>query len=165
LTSGTGGTWAPSLGESSSSSSRKSAARWKRPGPTNQRAKQQERMDTYPRESACANLHSLCFVRIVAPSSFQERLVLRRSYAESGSAWTTHWQQGASVGFDEPSGDMSSSSLLSSCTSPRGISFGRLKLVLRLELPLLERPGRFPVENEARRGEGGSIGDGEAGGR
>jgi hypothetical protein len=36
--------------------------------------------------------------------------------------------------------------------------------VLRLELPLLERPGRFPVENEARRGEEGSIGDGEAGG-
>lgn len=36
-----------------------------------------------------------------------------------------------------------------------------LKLVLRLELPLPERPGRFPVENEARRGEGG---DGEAGG-
>ncbi len=39
-----------------------------------------------------------------------------------------------------------------------------LKLVLRLELPLLERPGFFPVENEARRGEGGSTGDGEAGG-
>lgn len=40
-----------------------------------------------------------------------------------------------------------------------------LKLVLRLELPLLERPGLFPVENEARRGEGGSTGgDGEAGG-
>jgi hypothetical protein len=39
-----------------------------------------------------------------------------------------------------------------------------LKLVLRLELALLERPGFFPVENEARRGEGGSIGDGEAGG-
>lgn len=38
-----------------------------------------------------------------------------------------------------------------------------LKLVLRLELPLLERPG-LPVENEARRGEGGSTGDGEAGG-
>lgn len=38
-----------------------------------------------------------------------------------------------------------------------------LKLVLRLELPLLERPGRFPVENEGRRG-GGSIGDGDAGG-
>jgi hypothetical protein len=35
--------------------------------------------------------------------------------------------------------------------------------VLRLELPLLERPGRFPVENEGRRGEG-STGDGEAGG-
>jgi len=35
-----------------------------------------------------------------------------------------------------------------------------LKLVLRLELPLLERPGLFPVENEARRGEGGSTGDG-----
>jgi hypothetical protein len=41
---------------------------------------------------------------------------------------------------------------------------GMLKLVLRLELPLLERPGRFPMENEARRGEEGSIGDGEAGG-
>lgn len=39
-----------------------------------------------------------------------------------------------------------------------------LKLVLRLELPLPERPGRFPVENEARRGEGGPTGDGEAGG-
>jgi len=39
-----------------------------------------------------------------------------------------------------------------------------LKLVLRLELPLLERPGRFPVENEVRRGEGGSTGTGEAGG-
>lgn len=39
-----------------------------------------------------------------------------------------------------------------------------LKLVLRLELALLERPGFFPVENEARRGEGGSTGDGEAGG-
>jgi len=36
--------------------------------------------------------------------------------------------------------------------------------VLRLELPLLERPGRFPVENEGRRGEEGSTGDGEAGG-
>ena len=36
--------------------------------------------------------------------------------------------------------------------------------MLRLELPLPERPGRFPVENEARRGEGGSTGDGEAGG-
>jgi hypothetical protein len=36
--------------------------------------------------------------------------------------------------------------------------------VLRLELPLLERPGRFPVENEGRRGDGGSTGDGEAGG-
>lgn len=35
--------------------------------------------------------------------------------------------------------------------------------MLRLELPLLERPG-LPVENEARRGEGGSTGDGEAGG-
>jgi hypothetical protein len=41
---------------------------------------------------------------------------------------------------------------------------GRLKLVVRLELPLLERPGRFPVENEGRLGEEGSIGDGEAGG-
>jgi hypothetical protein len=39
-----------------------------------------------------------------------------------------------------------------------------LKLVLRLELPLLERPGRFPVENEGRRGDGGSTGDGEEGG-
>jgi hypothetical protein len=39
-----------------------------------------------------------------------------------------------------------------------------LKLVLRLELALLERPGFFPVEKEARRGEGGSTGDGEAGG-
>lgn len=36
--------------------------------------------------------------------------------------------------------------------------------MLRLELPLLERPGRFPVENDARRGDEGSIGDGEAGG-
>jgi hypothetical protein len=36
--------------------------------------------------------------------------------------------------------------------------------VLRLELALLERPGFFPAENEARRGEGGSTGDGEAGG-
>jgi hypothetical protein len=36
--------------------------------------------------------------------------------------------------------------------------------VLRLELPLLERPGRFPVENDARRGDEGSIGDGDAGG-
>lgn len=36
--------------------------------------------------------------------------------------------------------------------------------MLRLELPLFERPGRFPMENEARRGEEGSIGDGEAGG-
>ena len=59
---------------------------------------------------------------------------------------------------------MGSSSLLASSTSPRGISTGRLKLVLRLELPLLERPGRFPVENDARRGDEGSIGDGEAGG-
>jgi hypothetical protein len=41
---------------------------------------------------------------------------------------------------------------------------GMLKLALRLELPLLERPGRFPVENEARRGDGGPTGDGEAGG-
>jgi hypothetical protein len=39
-----------------------------------------------------------------------------------------------------------------------------LKLVLRTELPLPERPGLFPMENEARRGEGGSTGDGEAGG-
>jgi hypothetical protein len=38
-----------------------------------------------------------------------------------------------------------------------------LKLVLRLELPLLERPG-LPVENEARSGEEGSTGDGKAGG-
>jgi hypothetical protein len=59
---------------------------------------------------------------------------------------------------------MASSSLLASWTSPRGKSEGRLKLVLRLELPLLERPGRFPIENEVRRGDGGSIGDGEAGG-
>ena len=44
------------------------------------------------------------------------------------------------------------------------MSDGLLKLVLRLELPLLERPGLFPVENEARRGEGGSTGDGDAGG-
>lgn len=36
--------------------------------------------------------------------------------------------------------------------------------MLRLELPLLERPGRFPVENDGRRGDEGSIGDGEAGG-
>jgi hypothetical protein len=36
--------------------------------------------------------------------------------------------------------------------------------VLRLELPLLDRPGRFPVENEGRRGEEDSTGDGEAGG-
>jgi hypothetical protein len=63
-----------------------------------------------------------------------------------------------------PSGSIGSSSLLSSSTSPRGISDGMLKLVLRLELALLERPGFFPVENEARRGEGGSTGDGEAGG-
>ena len=61
---------------------------------------------------------------------------------------------------------MGSSSLLSSSTWPDGTSAaeGRLKLVLRLELPLLERPGRFPVENDARRGDEGSIGDGEAGG-
>lgn len=39
-----------------------------------------------------------------------------------------------------------------------------LKLVLRLELPLLERPGRFPVENDGRRGDDGSTGDGDAGG-
>lgn len=39
-----------------------------------------------------------------------------------------------------------------------------LKLVLRLELPLLERIGRFPVEKEGRRGDDGSIGDGDAGG-
>jgi hypothetical protein len=39
-----------------------------------------------------------------------------------------------------------------------------LKLVLRLELPLPERPGRIPVENEVRRGDDGSTGDGEAGG-
>ena len=63
-----------------------------------------------------------------------------------------------------PSGDMGSSSLLSSSTWPRGTSEGRLKLVLRLELPLLERPGRFPAENDARRGDEGSIGDGDAGG-
>lgn len=63
-----------------------------------------------------------------------------------------------------PSGDIGSSSLLASSISPRGSSDGMLKLVLRLELPLLERPGLFPVENEARRGEGGSTGDGEAGG-
>jgi hypothetical protein len=44
------------------------------------------------------------------------------------------------------------------------MSDGMLKLVLRLELPLLERPGLLPVENEARRGEGGSTGDGEEGG-
>jgi hypothetical protein len=61
-----------------------------------------------------------------------------------------------------PSGDISSS-LLASSISPRGTSEGMMKLVLRLELPLLERPG-LPVENEARRGEGGSTGDGEAGG-
>ena len=36
--------------------------------------------------------------------------------------------------------------------------------MLRLELALLERPGRFPMENEARRGDGGSIGSGDAGG-
>jgi hypothetical protein len=36
--------------------------------------------------------------------------------------------------------------------------------VLRLELPLLERPGRLPAENDARRGDEGSIGDGDAGG-
>ena len=41
---------------------------------------------------------------------------------------------------------------------------GILKLVLRLELPLLERPGRFPVEKDGRRGDEGSIGDGDAGG-
>ncbi len=41
---------------------------------------------------------------------------------------------------------------------------GILKLVLRLELPLLERPGRFPVEKEGRRGDCGSMGDGVAGG-
>jgi hypothetical protein len=63
-----------------------------------------------------------------------------------------------------PSGDIGSSSLLASSISPRGMSDGMLKLVLRLELPLLDRPGFFPVENEARRGEGGSTGDGEAGG-
>ena len=39
-----------------------------------------------------------------------------------------------------------------------------LKLVLRLELPLLERPGRFPVEKDGRRGGDGSTGDGDAGG-
>ena len=63
-----------------------------------------------------------------------------------------------------PSGVIGSSSLLASSTSPRGMSDGMLKLVLRLELPLLERPGFFPMENEARRGEGGSTGDGEGGG-
>ena len=63
-----------------------------------------------------------------------------------------------------PSGVIGSSSLLSSSTSPRGVSDGILKEVLRLELALLDRPGFFPVENEARRGEGGSTGDGEAGG-
>jgi hypothetical protein len=63
-----------------------------------------------------------------------------------------------------PSGDIGSSSLLASSISPRGMSDGMLKLVLRLELPLLERPGLLLVENEARRGEGGSTGDGEAGG-
>jgi hypothetical protein len=36
--------------------------------------------------------------------------------------------------------------------------------VLRLELPLLERPGRLPAENDGRRGDEGSIGDGDAGG-
>src|ERR1700761_9480912 len=59
---------------------------------------------------------------------------------------------------------MGSSSLLSSSTSPCGIWEGVLKLVLRLELPLLERPGRFPVENDGRRGDEGSTGDGDAGG-
>ena len=44
------------------------------------------------------------------------------------------------------------------------MSEGMLKLVLRLELPLPERPGLLLVENEARRGEGGSTGDGEEGG-
>ena len=62
-----------------------------------------------------------------------------------------------------PSG-VSSSSLLSSSTSPCWISEVRLKLALRLELPLLERPGRFPIEKDGRRGDDGSIGDGDAGG-
>jgi hypothetical protein len=101
----------------------------------------------------------------MAPSSLQKRVMLRGGYKNRVQDIDINMTQSPNSAIRNIlSGDIGSSSLLSSSTSPRGISDGMLKLVLRLELPLLERPGLFPVENEARRGEGGSTGDGEAGG-
>lgn len=48
--------------------------------------KAQEGLDKDPGERAGANLHRLCLVRIVAPSGFQKRLVLRDSYQNQDSA-------------------------------------------------------------------------------
>jgi len=116
------------------------------------------------KKNASANLHRLCFVRIVAPSSLQKRVMLRGGYKNRVQEIAINMTQSTNSIRNTPSGDIGSSSLLSSSISPRGMSDGMLKLVLRLELPLPERPGLLPVENEGRRGEGGSTGDGEAGG-
>jgi len=117
-------------------------------------------------------LHGFSFVGIVPSASLDKRCVFRsgcRTFQRSG------YSQGGSKAGSLPSSSISSSSSTSSSSGPIPLpwneisplaSLGRLKLVLLLELPLLDRilpdddRPLTPLENEVLRGETGGEGGG-----